>query len=165
MVLMKPRCSVQNGSTGSIFSTNRTGVSFLIMRISLRSALVLFRLVEQAIDVKEVFMKKGARELKDLISIGPAMLRDFELLGIRSVEQLAKQDAKKLYAKLGRVAKQHQDICVLDTFEAAVAQARNPRLPVEKCQWWWWSMKRKKVASDEWRVASERRKTRKRLQK
>jgi nucleotidyltransferase/DNA polymerase involved in DNA repair len=89
---------------------------------------------------------KDERELKDLISIGPAMLRDFELLGIRSVEQLAKQDATKMYAKLGRVAKQHQDICVLDTFEAAVAQAKNPRLPVEKCQWWWWSEKRKKEA-------------------
>src|ERR1700746_2394852 len=89
------------------------------------------------------FMRKEERELKDLISIGPAMLRDFELLGIRSVGQLAKQDAKRLYAKLGRVAKQHQDICVLDTFEAAVAQAKNPRLAVEKCQWWWWSEKRK----------------------
>ena len=88
-------------------------------------------------------MKKKQRELKDLISIGPAMLRDFELLVVRSVKELAKQDAKKLYAKLGRVAKQHQDICVLDTFEAAVAQARNPRLAVEKCQWWWWSEKRK----------------------
>src|SRR5258708_22069778 len=84
------------------------------------------------------------RELKDLISIGPAMLRDFELLGIRSVKELARQDAKKLYANLGRVEKQHQDICVLDTFEAAVAQAKNPRLAVEKCQWWWWSEKRKK---------------------
>ncbi len=88
-------------------------------------------------------MKGKERELKDLISIGPAMLRDFELLGIRSVTELAKQDAKKLYAKLGRVARQHQDICVLDTFEAAVAQAKNPRLAVEKCQWWWWSEKRK----------------------
>jgi len=92
-------------------------------------------------------MRKEERELKDLISIGPAMLRDFELLGIRSVKQLAKQDAKKLYAKLGRVAKQHQDICVLDTFEAAVAQAKNLRLAVEKCQWWWWSEKRKKERS------------------
>ncbi len=88
-------------------------------------------------------MAKDTRELKDLISIGPAMLRDFELLGVKSVAQLAKQDAKKLYAKLGRIAKQHQDICVLDTFEAAVAQARDPRLPVEKCQWWWWSENRK----------------------
>jgi len=88
-------------------------------------------------------MKRHGRQLKELISIGPAMLRDFELLGIRDVEQLAQQDAKKMYDKLGRVAKQHQDICVLDTFEAAVAQARNPRLPVEQCQWWWWSRKRK----------------------
>jgi predicted RecB family nuclease len=85
---------------------------------------------------------KNTRELKDLISIGPAMLRDFKLLGIRSVEQLAKQDAKKLYHKAGgRVA--NQDICVLDVFECAIAQARNPRLPAEQCQWWWWSRKRK----------------------
>jgi hypothetical protein len=89
-------------------------------------------------------MKKDGRQLKELISIGPAMLRDFELLGIRSVQHLARQDAKKMYDKLGRVAKQHQDICVLDTFQAAVAQARNPRLPVEQCQWWWWSKKRKR---------------------
>jgi hypothetical protein len=59
------------------------------------------------------------------------------------VEQLAKQYPRKLYVKLGRIAKQHQDICVLDVFESAVAQARNPRLPAEQCQWWWWSKKRK----------------------
>jgi nucleotidyltransferase/DNA polymerase involved in DNA repair len=94
-------------------------------------------------DVKEEVMKTKERELKNLISIGPAMLRDFELLGIRSVKQLAKQDPKKLYARLGRIARQHQDICVLDTFEAAVAQAKNPRLAAEKCQWWWWSEERK----------------------
>jgi nucleotidyltransferase/DNA polymerase involved in DNA repair len=91
-------------------------------------------------------MKKDSRELKELISIGPAMLRDFALLRIRTVEQLANQDPKKLYARLGRVAKQHQDICVLDTFQAAVAQARNPRLPAEQCQWWWWSNRRKQEA-------------------
>ena len=93
-------------------------------------------------------MKENQRQLKDLISIGPAMLRDFELLKIRSVRQLAKQDPKKMYAKLGRIARQHQDICVLDTFEAAVAQARNPRLPAELCQWWWWSKKRKQPPKD-----------------
>ncbi len=93
-------------------------------------------------------MKNKERQLKDLISIGPAMLRDFELLKIRSVQQLAKQDAKKLYHQLGRIARQHQDICVLDTFEAAVAQARNPRLPVEQCQWWWWSNKRKQRSTE-----------------
>jgi hypothetical protein len=92
-------------------------------------------------------MKNKERQLKDLISIGPAMLRDFELLGIRSVQQLAKQDAKKLYDKLGPIARQHQDICVLDTFAAAVAQARNPRLPAERCRWWCWS-KRRKLATE-----------------
>jgi hypothetical protein len=35
------------------------------------------------------------------------------------------------------------DICCLDVFRAAVAQARNPHLPVEQCQWWYWSRKRK----------------------
>jgi hypothetical protein len=88
-------------------------------------------------------MAKTTRQLADLISIGPAMLRDFELLGIRSVTQLARQNPRRLYEKLGRVAGQHQDICVLDVFHAAVAQARNPRLPVEQCQWWYWSKKRK----------------------
>jgi pathogenicity locus Cdd1 protein len=88
-------------------------------------------------------MAKAARQLADLISVGPAMLRDFELLGIRSVAQLAKQNPQKLYEKLERVAGQHKDVCVLDVFEAAVAQARNPLLPAEKCQWWYWSRKRK----------------------
>lgn len=92
-------------------------------------------------------MRAGNRELRDLISIGPAMLRDFEMLGVRSVAQLAKQDPKRMYDKLGRKLGQRQDPCVLDTFCAAVAQAKNPRLPAEQCQWWWWSRKRKKVAS------------------
>ena len=83
------------------------------------------------------------RQLQDLISIGPAMLRDFERLGIRSVQQLAKQQPRKMYSRLQRLTGQHQDICVLDTFEAAVAQARNPRLPAERCQWWYWSRRRK----------------------
>jgi hypothetical protein len=88
-------------------------------------------------------MAKPNRQLTDLISIGPAMLRDFELLGIRSVAQLARQNPRRLYDKLGRLARHHQDVCVLDTFCAAVAQARNPKLAVEKCQWWYWSRKRK----------------------
>ena len=83
------------------------------------------------------------RRLGDLISIGPAMLRDFEQLGIRSVAQLAKQDPKKIYARLQRLTGQRVDPCVLDTFCAAVAQARHPRLPAEQCQWWYYSRRRK----------------------
>jgi hypothetical protein len=83
------------------------------------------------------------RQLKDLISIGPAMLRDFKLLGIRSVSQLSRRNAEKIYEELCRVTKQPQDICCLDVFRAAVAQARNPHLPAEQCQWWYWSRQRK----------------------
>lgn len=93
-------------------------------------------------------MPKEPRRLADLISIGPAMLRDFELLGIQSVAELARQNPQRLYEKLGRVAHQHQDVCVLDVFRAAVAQARNPRLPAEQCQWWHWSKKRKQSSKE-----------------
>src|ERR1700730_19134865 len=88
-------------------------------------------------------MAEEARRLADLISVGPAMLRDFEILGVRSVGELARRSPERLYEKLCRVAPQPQDICCLDVFRAAVAQARDPRLPVEKCQWWYWSRKRK----------------------
>ncbi len=88
-------------------------------------------------------MGGAARQLGDLISIGPAMLRDFDLLGIRSVAQLARQNPQRMYARLSRATGQRQDPCVLDTFCAAVAQARNSRLSAEQCQWWYWSRKRK----------------------
>jgi Pathogenicity locus len=84
-----------------------------------------------------------SRQLGELISIGPAMLRDFAELRIRSVAQLARQNPKTMYERLNRLRGQRQDPCVLDTFCAAVAQAKNPRLPAEKCQWWYWSRKRK----------------------
>jgi hypothetical protein len=92
---------------------------------------------------KENPSMRSQRRLEDLISIGSAMLRDFDLLGIQSVSQLAKQDPRKMYTRLERLTGLRQDPCVLDTFCAAVAQARNPRLPVEKCRWWYWSGKRK----------------------
>jgi hypothetical protein len=93
-------------------------------------------------------MPVETRRLGDLNSIGPAMLRDFELLGIRSVAELARQNPQRMYRKMERLTGQRQDPCVLDTFCAAVAQARNPRLAAEKCQWWYWSRERKKRGKD-----------------
>ena len=87
------------------------------------------------------------RQLGDLISVGKAMLRDFKILGVRSVADLARRSPERLYEKLCGVAPQHQDICCLDVFRAAVAQARDPRLPAEQCQWWYWSQARKDVES------------------
>jgi len=83
------------------------------------------------------------RRLQSLISVGPAIARDFELLGVRSVAQLARRNPERLYGDLCRVTGKSQDICCLDVFRAAVAQARNPLLPAEQCQWWYWSRRRK----------------------
>jgi pathogenicity locus Cdd1 protein len=88
-------------------------------------------------------MQAQVRRLQDLISVGPAMLRDFEMLGVGSMSQLARQNPRKMYDKLCRIKGQRIDVCCLDVFQAAVAQARNPLLPAEKCQWWYWSRRRK----------------------
>jgi hypothetical protein len=101
-------------------------------------------------------MPSDPRKLSDLISVGPAMLRDFEILGVRSVAQLARRNPQCLYESLCRVAPQHEDICCLDVFRAAVAQARDPQLPVEQCQWWHWSRDRKR-SQEKVRSATEAR--------
>lgn len=88
-------------------------------------------------------MASQARQLQDLVSVGPAMVRDFRLLGICSVAQLSRRNPEKMYEKLCKVTGQTQDLCCLDVFRAAVAQARNPHLSAEKCEWWYWSRLRK----------------------
>jgi len=88
-------------------------------------------------------MATHKRRLEDLVSVGPGMARDFELLGIRSVAQLSRRSPEKLYERLSEVMGKAQDLCCLDVFRAAVAQARNPRLPMKQRQWWYWSRLRK----------------------
>jgi nucleotidyltransferase/DNA polymerase involved in DNA repair len=88
-------------------------------------------------------MPSKVRQLADLDYVGPAVLRDFELLGIRSVAQLARANPERLYEKLCRLTGKSVDICCLDGFACAVAQARNPRLPAAQRQWWYWSRQRK----------------------
>lgn len=83
------------------------------------------------------------RRLADLVSVGPAMVRDFNLLGIHTVAQLSRRNPEKLYEKLCEITEQAQDVCCLDVFRAAVAQAKNPRLPAKQCQWWYWSRQRR----------------------
>ena len=83
------------------------------------------------------------RRLSDLSGIGKKMLEDFDKLGINNIEQLKKQDGRKLYDRLSRLTGTRQDPCVEDTFVCAVAQARNPNLPPEQKNWWYWSRIRK----------------------
>lgn len=83
------------------------------------------------------------RTLKDLCSVGKATLKDFEVLGIKTVKQLARQDANNLYKRLCKKTKLTHDPCCLDVFMAAIEQAKDLNLAKEKCQWWYWSRKRK----------------------
>src|SRR5260370_41100126 len=82
------------------------------------------------------------RQLGDLISIGPAMLRDFEWLGIRSVAQLARQNPQGSYARLNRLRGQRQERCGLDVFCAAVGKGRDAGGAVGEDLWGAWSPKR-----------------------
>ena len=50
--------------------------------------------------------------LRQLANIGPAMARDLELLGITSVEALARTDADTLYLRLQTLTGSDQDPCV-----------------------------------------------------
>lgn len=83
------------------------------------------------------------RRLQDLFSVGPATVRDLARLGIHTVPQLAACDAQELYDRLCAVTGVRHDPCCHDVFAAAVAQARDPRLPRELCWWWTWSRIRK----------------------
>jgi hypothetical protein len=91
--------------------------------------------------------RTGERQLADLISVGPSIRRDLERLGVHTVAQLARRSPQRLYRELCRKSGRRQDPCVLDVFSAAVAQARDPELPIEQCVWWYWSRKRKKALS------------------
>ncbi len=82
-------------------------------------------------------------QLQDLVSVGPATLKDFSVLGITSVKQLAKMNAHALFKRLCQLTGHEHDPCVEDVFAAAIAQARDPYLPDEQKQWHYWSHLRK----------------------
>lgn len=83
------------------------------------------------------------KSLRDLAGVGKSLESDLRRLGVGSVEQLASRNGDELYRQLCAETQTRQDLCVLDTFRCAVAQARNPNLPVEQRNWWWWSQQRK----------------------
>ena len=86
---------------------------------------------------------KDSRSLADLVSVGPAMLEDFRVLGITGVSQLKRKSARRLYDRLCKLTGTLQDVCVLDALQCAIAQANDPNLPEEQCRWHFWSRLRK----------------------
>ena len=92
-------------------------------------------------------MARETRQLLDLVSVGPATVRDLHRLNVTTVSALAECDAVNLYRRLCDITGVRQDPCVKDVFDAAIAQARDPDLPEEKKQWHYWSRRRKRAIS------------------
>jgi nucleotidyltransferase/DNA polymerase involved in DNA repair len=86
---------------------------------------------------------RDPRKLEDLSGVGKATLADLQLLGIRSIDDLAEENGAELYERLCRLTGARHDICCLDVLHCAVEQARDPHLSREKCNWWYWSRLRK----------------------
>lgn len=82
----------------------------------------------------------AVKTFKDIPNIGPAMVRDLVLLGLKKPQDLKNHDPLKLYKKMCRVSGVRQDPCVLDTYMAAVDFMNGaPPHP-----WWHYTKERKK---------------------
>lgn len=84
--------------------------------------------------------KTVERTLRTIPGVGPAMARDLWLLGIRSLEDLARQDPEELYERMKALSGGKLDRCVLYVFREAVYFAKTAieeRDP-EKLKWWNW---------------------------
>jgi hypothetical protein len=75
--------------------------------------------------------------------VGPATVRDLELLGVRRLEQLARRDPEALYERLSKLTGRRQDPCVLDVFSMLVSRARG-----EKPRPWWEFSRERLAAAD-----------------
>lgn len=85
-----------------------------------------------------------ARMLTHILNIGPAMLADFQKLGITKPAQLVGKDPFQLYTRLCELTGVRHDPCVLDTFISAVRFMEGaPALP-----WWHYTQERKSSYPD-----------------
>ncbi len=62
----------------------------------------------------------GVKKFQDIPNVGPAMERDFLLLGFTSPNELIIQNPFTLYKKLEKITGKKQDPCVLDTYMAVI---------------------------------------------
>lgn len=86
-------------------------------------------------------------DFQRLGSVGLESARDFVALGFRGVAELKSQDPRDLYARMCKLTRSRQDPCVEDAFRCAIAQARDPKLPVKMRNWWEWTSARGKPMS------------------
>ncbi len=87
---------------------------------------------------------RDVKQFQDIPNIGPAMTRDFKMLGLHKPTDLISKNPFVLYKKMCKVAGVRQDPCVLDTYIAAVDFMNGaPARP-----WFFYTKKRKKDHPD-----------------
>lgn len=87
---------------------------------------------------------KEVKKFQDIPNIGPAMERDFGLLGLLDPKDLRGKDPLRLYNKLCLITGVHHDPCVLDVYMAAIdfMNGKTAR------PWWHYTKIRKKEYPD-----------------
>ena len=90
--------------------------------------------------MKKARSSSEAKHFLAIPNIGKAMVKDFELLGLKEPADLKRHDGIELYKKLMRLTKSYHDPCVADTFLAAVdfMKGGSPK------KWWEFTAERKK---------------------
>ena len=79
------------------------------------------------------------KKFTEIPNIGPAMAKDFKMLGIARPEDLAKQDPLSMYEEIQKLTGSRHDPCVLDTYMAAV----DFMLGAPAQPWWNYTPRRK----------------------
>lgn len=79
------------------------------------------------------------KTLQDLKNVGKATLRDLNVLGIHSVDELVDQDPTKLFEQLEKLTGHRHDPCMWDVFAAIIHEAKTG----EPTSWWAWTAQRK----------------------
>jgi hypothetical protein len=60
------------------------------------------------------------KKFTDIPNVGSRIAHDFEVLGIKTPQDLTNQDPVEMYVQIQKITKSKHDPCVLDTYMAVV---------------------------------------------
>ena len=89
--------------------------------------------------MKTMTSKKAKNPFLGMVNVGPATAEDLRRLGVHSIEELKNCNGQELYDRISAMDGAKHDICVLDTFNAIIDNARTG----DTKPWWYYSRLRK----------------------
>ncbi len=82
--------------------------------------------------------KSIIKELKQIPGVGDSIANDLFVVGIKSINDLKRENPELLYEKLCKIQNKRIDRCVLYVFREAVYYASNRKHKPELLKWWNW---------------------------